>query len=256
MLSVISSKDNPRVKQAIKLCKSASLRSEEGLFFACTPKVVMDIIEAGFVAKELYFMQHEYDRYEKQLGDRDVYIITSDVRDKMSEDGTSQGVFGVFYMKTPDIEKIFSAQKLVILEDVQDPGNMGAIMRTALGFGYENIVVSAKCADIYSSKVLRSSMSASVKLNVYEAQDISKLVEDLNAKGFCTVATCIDGDQMLGESKIPLPLAIIIGNEGKGIQEKTLKQATNKLKIPMSSQLESLNAAVSASVVMWQLRGE
>lgn len=256
MLNVITSKDNPKVKWAIKLAKNGTLRFEEGLFFASTPKVVMDILQAGFEATDLFFMQCEYDRYEEKLAEENVYIITNDVNEKMSQDMTSQGVFGVFKTKKPDISAIFSANKLIILEDVQDPGNMGAIMRTALGFGYENVVVSAKCADIYSPKVLRSSMSASVKLNVYKVQDITAFVADLNKKGFCTVAACPCGDTVLGEKTIPLPVAIIIGNEGTGLCTQTINTASYKVKIPMSEKLESLNAAVSAAVVMWQLRGE
>ena len=112
MLNVIQSKDNPKVKNAIKLSKDAKLRTESGLFLASTPKVVMDILAAGFTAESLFFMQDEYDRYEDKLAGQPVYIITDAVNQKMSEDKTSQGVFGIFRMKKPDINKIFSAKKL------------------------------------------------------------------------------------------------------------------------------------------------
>ncbi|MEG2081842.1 MAG: RNA methyltransferase [Oscillospiraceae bacterium] len=256
MLNIIKSKDNPKIKQAVKLSKSPSERAEKGLFFASTPKVVTDIIKAGFEAESLFFMQGEYDRYETLLQDKDVFIITEEVSEKLCEDRTSQGVFGVFKIKKPDVGSIFSSQKLLILEDVQDPQNLGAIMRTALALGYENVVVSAKCADIYSPKVLRSGMTASVKLNVFKVQDIPQLVADLNAQGFATVASCLDTQSFLGKQEIPLPLAVIIGNEGSGISEKTLQAAKYKLKIPMSQRIESLNAAASAAIIMWQLRGE
>lgn len=256
MINVIQSKDNPRIKNAVKLSKDAKFRAETGLFFASTPKVVMDILNAGFVAESLFFMQDEYDVYENQLANQPVYIITDVVNQKLSEDKTSQGVFGVFKMKKPDINKIFSAKRLIVLEDIQDPGNMGAIMRTALAFGYENIVTSFKCADIYSPKVLRSSMTASVKLNVYKVKDIPQLVEDLSKQGFSTVATCLENSKELGSEKIQLPVAVLIGNEGNGLSEDTIKASRYKVKIPMSEQIESLNAAVSAGVMMWELRGE
>ncbi len=256
MLNVIQSKDNPRIKNAVKLSKDAKFRTETGLFFASTPKVVMDILNAGFIAESLFFMQDEYDMYENELEGQPVYIITDAVNQKLSEDKTSQGVFGVFKMKKTDINKIFSADKLIVLEDIQDPGNMGAIMRTALAFGYENIVTSFKCADIYSPKVLRSSMTASVKLNVYKVKDIPQLVRDLSAKGVSTVATCLENSTELGKEKIPLPVAVLIGNEGNGLSEDTINASRYKVKIPMSEQIESLNAAVSAGVMMWELRGE
>ena len=256
MLNVIQSKDNPKVKNAIKLSKDAKLRTESGLFLASTPKVVMDILAAGFTAESLFFMQDEYDRYEDRLAGQPVYIITDAVNQKMSEDKTSQGVFGVFRMKKPDINKIFSAKKLIVLEDVQDPGNMGAIMRTALAFGYEDIAVSTKCADIYSPKVLRSSMTASVKLNVCKVDDIPALVKQLGEKGFSTVATCLENSKELGSEKISLPVAVLIGNEGNGLSADTIAASTHRVKIPMSDKIESLNAAVSAGVMMWELRGE
>ena len=122
--------------------------------------------------------------------------------------------------------------------------------------GYEDIVVSAKCADIYSPKVLRSSMTASVKLNVCKVADIPALVKELSDKGFSTVATCLENSKELGSEKISLPVAVLIGNEGNGLSPHTIAASTHKVKIPMSEQIESLNAAVSAGVMMWELRGE
>lgn len=256
MLNYIESKDNPKVKNAVKLAKDAKLRSENGVFFASTPKVVMDIIAAGFDAESLFFTMDEYKKYADKLEDKNIYIINDAVNQKLSEDKTSQGVFGIFKMKTAQLDAIFAADKLIILEDIQDPGNMGAIMRTALAFGYNNIVVSAKCADIYSPKVLRSSMTASVKLNVYKSNDIPALVKQLGEKGFSTVATCLENSKELGSEKISLPVAVLIGNEGNGLSAETIASSTHKVKIPMSDKIESLNAAVSAGVMMWELRGE
>lgn len=256
MLNIIESKDNAKIKNAQKLAKDAKLRSENGVFFASTPKVVMDVLEAGFEAESLFFTKEEYEKYSAKVAGQKVYIISEAVNQKLSEDKTSQGVFGVFKMKTADVDKIFAADRLIILEDIQDPGNMGAIMRTALAFGYEDIVVSAKCADIYSPKVLRSSMTASVKLNVCKVEDIPAFVKQLGEKGFSTVATCLENSKELGSEKINLPVAVLIGNEGNGLSADTIAASTHKVKIPMSDKIESLNAAVSAGVMMWELRGE
>ena len=256
MLNTIESKDNPKIKYAQKLAKDAKLRSESGTFFASTPKVVMDILAAGFEDESLFVTQSEYDRFSAELAQHNVYIISKAVDEKLSEDKTSQGVFGIFKMKNADIDRLYSSRKLIVLEDIQDPGNMGAIMRTALAFGYEDIVVSAKCADIYSPKVLRSSMTASVKLNVCKVADIPAFVRELSSKGFSTVATCLENSKELGSEKISLPVAVLIGNEGNGLSKETIEASTHRVKIPMSEQIESLNAAVSASVMMWELRGE
>lgn len=256
MLNIIESKDNPKVKRAVKLSQDSKMRSSEGVFFASTPKVVMDILAAGFEPESLFFTREEYGRYAQVLSGMPVYIISRAVSDKLSEDKTSQGVFGIFRMKASNIDRIYSARKLIILEDIQDPGNMGAVMRTALAFGYEDIVVSGKCADIYSPKVLRSSMTASVKLNVCRIDDIPGLVKDLGQRGFSTVATCLENSTELGAEAISQPVAVLIGNEGNGLSQDTINAATHRVKIPMSDKIESLNAAVSAGIMMWELRGE
>ena len=256
MLNTIQSKDNPKIKYAQKLAKDAKLRNENSEFFASTPKVVMDILRAGFAAESLFFTQSEYEKFCAELDGENVYIISDAVNEKLSEDKTSQGVFGIFRMKTADMDRIYNAKKLIVLEDIQDPGNIGAIMRTALAFGYEDIIVSSKCADIYSPKVLRSSMTASVKLNVCKVADVPAFVTELSERGFSTVATCLENSKELGSEKINLPVAVLIGNEGNGLSQQTINASTHKVKIPMSEQIESLNAAVSAGVMMWELRGE
>ena len=256
MLSIINSKDNPKIKYAQKLAKDGRMRSETGTFFATTPKVVADLLKAGFKAESLFFVQQEYEKNADKLTGENVYIISDAVSEKLSEDKTSPGVYGIFKMKKPDPDRIYDSRKLIVLEDIQDPGNMGAIMRTALAFGYEDIAVSAKCADIYSPKVLRSSMTASVKLNVCRFDSIPRLVQDLSAKGFSTVATCLENSKELGSEKISLPVAVLIGNEGNGLSQDTINASTHRVKIPMTQHIESLNAAVSAGVMMWELRGE
>lgn len=255
MIFEIQSRDNPKIKNAVKLAKDSSYRNETGTFFASTKKVVFDILDAGFEAESLFFTQNEFDKTDKNFN-CDVYIINKAVEEKLNTDKASQGVFGIFKMKQPDINKIFSSKKLIILEDVQDPGNIGAVMRTALAFGYKDIVVSEKCADIYSPKVLRSSMTASVKLNVHREKDIPALAKKLTQNGVNCVAACLENSKELGSENIPLPIAVFIGNEGNGLTEKTIENCNYKVKIPMSDEIESLNAAISAAVIMWQLKGD
>ena len=200
MLNIIESKDNAKIKNAQKLAKDAKLRSETGVFFASTPKVVMDVLAAGFEAESLFFTKEEYEKYSAKVADQKVYIISEAVNQKLSEDKTSQGVFGIFKMKTADVDKIFAADRLIILEDIQDPGNMGAIMRTALAFGYEDIVVSTKCADIYSPKVLRSSMTAVLGTGCFY-RGIKTLGLLLQHPGifliYCTVLHCLLAPQIV-----------------------------------------------------------
>ena len=253
MVNFIESKDNPKIKNALKIANDASARRKNGLFFAATGKVVMDILAAGFKAQAVFCLQEEYDRLAGRLDGENVYVVSAAVADKLSEGKTEDGVWGLFEMKVADTESIFSARKLLVLEDVQDPNNMGAILRTALAFGYDNVVVSTKCADVFSRKVIRTSMTASVKVNVYKTADMAGFTHRLNEKGFTTVAACLEGAQQLGTVPVEMPVALYIGNEGNGLSDAVIEACRLRLKIPMSDRIESLNAAVSAAVLMWEV---
>ncbi len=256
MVNNIESKDNPKIKDALKLATDASYRRKSGLFFASTRKVVLDIMAAGFSPVSVFVVAPEYEKIKDRLDGVQCFIISEAVSQKLSESKTEDGVFAVFKMQKRDETQLFRRKKLLVLEDIQDPNNMGAIMRTALAFGYEDVVVSEKCADVYSRKVVRTSMTASVKLNVYRVGDIAGLTQRLNSQGFCTVAACLEGAQELGTVPTTLPLALYIGNEGNGLSDEVIQRCTLRLKIPMSDRIESLNAAVSAAVLMWELRNE
>lgn len=254
MINFIESKDNPKIKNALKIANDATYRRKNRLFFAATSKVVLDILDADFVHMAVFVLADEYEKFSARLPEKNVYMVSQAVADKLSEGKTEDGMWGVFEMKDADENAIFAADKLLVLQDVQDPNNMGAIMRTALGFGYENVVVSGKCADVYSRKVIRTSMTASVKLNVLKTNDMVAFTQKLNEKGFTTVAACLDGASDLGSVKTSLPVALYIGNEGQGLSDDVIENCRIRLKIPMSDRIESLNAAVSAAVLMWELR--
>lgn len=254
MINLIESKDNPKIKNALKIANDAFFRRKNGVFFAATSKVVLDIIDAGFAHQAVFVLADEYGKFADRLPGKNVYTVSRPVADKLSEGKTEDGVWAVFEMRSADEDAIFAADKLLVLQDVQDPNNMGAIMRTALGFGYENVVVSSKCADVYSRKVIRTSMTASVKVNVLKVADMVAFTQKLNEKGFTTVAACLDGASDLGTVKTSLPVALYIGNEGQGLSRDVIENCKIRLKIPMSDRIESLNAAVSAAVLMWELR--
>ena len=254
MINFIESKDNPKIKNALKIANDATYRRKNRLFFAATSKVVLDILDADFVHMAVFVLADEYEKFSARLPEKNVYSVSQAVADKLSEGKTEDGMWGVFEMKDADENAIFAADKLLVLQDVQDPNNMGAIMRTALGFGYENVVVSGKCADVYSRKVIRTSMTASVKLNVLKTNDMVAFTQKLNEKGFTTVAACLDGASDLGSVKTSLPVALYIGNEGQGLSDDVIENCRIRLKIPMSDRIESLNAAVSAAVLMWELK--
>lgn len=253
-MDIITSRDNPKIKYAVKIASDPGARRKENAFFASSSKAVLDIISAGFERKLIFATQEEYARHCRLLPRENVYIVSQPVADKLSEGKTDDGMYRVFAMKENTGTEDFFTGNLLVLQDVQDPGNMGAIMRTALAFGFDSVAVSAGCADVYSRKVIRSSMTASVKLNVMRISDAAEFAALLADKGYCTVAACLEGAQELGKRVIGRPAALFIGSEGQGLGRDVIAACEMRIKIPMSDRIESLNAAVSAAVLMWELR--
>ncbi len=255
-MEIIKSRDNPKIKYAVKLSKSASFRNDEGMFFASSKKIVNDLISYNFKIKYLFLSLDEYEKLENDDIKDKAFVITNEVEEKLSIDKSSQSHYAVFEMKKENVNDVFLKEKLLILEDLQDPQNVGAIMRTALAFGFKDIIISDKTADIYSPKVLRSSMTASIKLNVYKVKDFEKLVKDLHKNSFTTIAACLEGAKDLEEIEIQAidKTALFIGNEGNGLSNKILDNAKLKVKIQMEKDIESLNAAVSAAILMWEFK--
>ncbi len=253
MVNFIESKDNAKIKNALKIANDNAARKKQGMFFAATSKVVLDIIDAKFEAESVFCLEGEFEKHKDRLVNQNVYIVSSAVGDKLSEGKTEDGMWAVFHKKRQKKEDLFSRDKILVLEDVQDPNNMGAILRTALGFGYETVVASNKCADVFSRKVIRSSMTASVKVDVYKVDDMAAFTYRLNENGYTTVAACLEGAVPLGSVPVTKPFALYIGNEGNGLSDDVITACKTKVKIPMSERIESLNAAVSAAVLMWEL---
>lgn len=254
MVGNIESRDNPKIKYAIKAADDRTFRRKEGVFFASTSKVVSDMLDFGFEHRMIFVCCDVWEKHKDAMPKENVFIISRRVRDKLSEGKTEDGVYGVFCRRSIQPEKVLESEKLLVLQDVQDPGNMGAIMRTALAFGFENAVVTPGCADVYSRKVIRSSMTASVKMNVIRVDDLASFTADLGERGFCTVASCLEDAGELGEEKISRPVALYIGSEGQGLGRDVIAACKKRVKIPMSEKIESLNAAVSAAILMWELR--
>ncbi len=253
-MEIIKSRDNPKIKYAIKLSKSASFRKEEKKFFAASKKVVFDLIEFGYDLEFLFLSLDEYEKNKENIIEEKTFVITNDVAEKLSPDKSPMQIYAVFKMREENASDILKKDKILVLEDIQDPQNVGAIMRTALAFDFKDVVVSNKTADVYSYKVLRSSMTASAKLNIYKVDDFKNFTKKLNENSFTTIAACLLNAINLKAAKKPEKTALFIGNEGNGLSRDVLDNALLKVKIEMSEDIESLNAAVSAAVLMWEFK--
>ena len=163
---------------------------------------------------------------------------------------------GVVRMPVYEREKIVNQPdaKLLCLENIQDPGNLGTMFRTAEGAGMTGVVLTKGCVDLFNPKVVRSTMGALFRVPFYVCQDMEEEMILLQEQRFCFYAAHLQGTKDFTEESYEGSLGILIGNEANGLSDGVSERADYKVKIPMEGELESLNAAVSAALFMYEVK--
>ncbi len=193
-------------------------------------------------------------RISDMIGWMEHEVISTDQLKKISDTQTPQGILCI--MEQPDyslhdiIAKEDRPKLIMILEDIQDPGNLGTIFRTAEGAGASGIILSNGCVDIYNPKTIRSTMGSIYRMPFIYTDDLKSTVSDIKKEGISVYAAHLDGSKCFDEVEYG-DSAFLIGNEGNGLRDETAELADIKIKIPMEGDLESLNAAVAASILMY-----
>ena len=240
----IESINNKTVKNIASL-KQKKYRDKTGLFIAEGERNVRDgalkqTPEAIFVS-DGFGGDIEYPC--------DIYSVTKEVFEKISDTGTPQGILGVFKKKTVDINS-FSDENILILNGVSDPGNAGTLMRTALAFGYSSVIADRGCADLYGTKSVRAAMSAVFGLKICISDNLTEDLKILKEKGYHIYCADMDGKD-IRKTDFEFPLGVIVGNEANGVDGDVISLSEKKVSIPMNKEMESLNAAVAGSLVMY-----
>lgn len=255
---MIESMNNPQVKRIGKLKKSSRFRRQERGFIAEGFKMAAEGLEHGLV-QTLYVAESARKEYFLKLshtiGEEDIEWVSDAVFRQISDTAAPQGVLAVIRMPEYDRGKILSEERatLVCLEDIQDPGNLGTIMRTAEGAGMGGVVLSKGCVDLFNPKVVRSTMGALYRMPYYITEDMSTEVEYLQSQGFQIAAARLDAELDYTHADYRGKTGLLIGNEARGLCPGTAEKADVGVKIPMEGQLESLNAAVSAALLMYEV---
>ena len=185
-----------------------------------------------------------------------IEVLTDTVFAHASDTKTPQGVLCVVRQKSYKLEDLLKGEKrhLLVLDNLQDPGNMGTIVRTAEGAGVTGVIMSRDCVDIYNPKTIRSTMGSIYRMPFYYAEDILKAIRKIKDAGIKVYAAHLDGEKSYDEEDYAFSCAFLIGNEGNGLREETSKMAEHYIIIPMSGEVESLNAAIAASVLMFEVK--
>lgn len=257
MAEQILSRDNPLVKRACKLAGSGSARAEEGLFFAEGIKLCMDLA-ASCKAEMLFCTQEAYDAVPSIGGNaQKVYIISGPVAEKLSQTRTSQGVFGLFVNPDNTLENLDTQKGILFAENLQDPSNVGAVIRSAAAFGMGGVVFTAGSADYLGPKALRASMGCALRIPVAAGLETKETADFLRSRGVTIYAAALDeGACSLDNLNPAQQFAVMVGNEGAGLTSTALACADQRIYIPMHSGVESLNASVAASVLMYDLKSK
>lgn len=252
---MITSSANGKVKQVMNLIKKAKARNESGLFVAEGLRIFKEIpaerIESIFVSEG--FLKEK--DHKKLITGMQYEVLTDEVFRVMSDTRTPQGILALVKQQTytpEDLTRTPGPAFLMILENIQDPGNLGTIIRAGEGAGITGILMNSTTADIYNPKVIRSTMGSVFRVPFAYTNDLTASILRLKEQGIRLYAAHLAGRNNYEKEDYTVDTGFLIGNEGNGLTEETARLADAYIKIPMMGSVESLNAAVAASVLMFE----
>ena len=236
-----SSVDNKKIKELKKLSLK-KYRDLENMFLVEGEHLIKEAYNSGYL-KEL--LLEEGFSYELDI---ETNYVSSGVMKYLSNLDTPTKMIGVCEKK----ETAISGNHILILDDVQDPGNVGTIIRSAMAFNIDTIILSNGCADVYSSKVIRSSQGMIFKVNIVYA-DLKECILKLKENGFQIIGTKVNGGNELKSLEKREKFAIIMGNEGNGVHKEILDLCDDYIYIKMNEKCESLNVGVATGIILYEV---
>ena len=241
---ILTSKNNPLIKETAAL-KEKKARKEQGMFLVEGRKMAVECQRSSFEIDRV-FVAESYEG-ENPFSEEKTVCVSDDVFRFLSDEKTPQGI--LCRIKIPTRTLTAPKGQCLLLDGVADPGNVGTIIRTANAAGYEEIYLTEECADPYSPKSVRASMSGVFFTKIYRANR----AEILSVLSETPIVVADMGGENVFSFTPPKRFALAIGNEANGISEMVQARATHTVKIPMQASQESLNAAISAGIIMYVL---
>lgn len=249
MMEQITSAQNAKVKQANKLKKKKE-RDKTGLLLVEGTHLIEEAVKSRLTVKQLFVVEPE--RFDAALIDaaEEAYHINFKVAETLSGTVTPQGIFAV--IEKPDVaSKVSEAKQVLLLDRIQDPGNLGTLIRTADAAALDLIVLSPGTADAYQDKVLRSSQGSVFHLPIV-TQALPEFIESFEGSIY---GTALEDAVNFNEEAAQEKFALLLGNEGQGVDPELLAHTTKRLTIPMYGDAESLNVAIAGSILIYKLKG-
>ena len=251
---MITSASNQKIKNLISIIQKSKARREQDVFITEGVKMFqeapMDKIVEVYVAESFY----ETGTAREKIQQCGYEILSDELFKKVSDTQTPQGILCVMKQYHYELEDLFQKENplFLILEDIQDPGNLGTMIRTAEGAGVDGIIMTKGTVDIYNPKTIRSTMGSVYRMPFIYTDDLLGVMKQLQEKQVKLYAAHLKGNQFYHQLDYKGATAFLIGNEGNGLKDETADAADVYMKIPMEGKVESLNAAVASVILMYE----
>ena len=260
---MITSANNQQMKQVAALLKKAKERREKKSFVVEGPKMVQEApanwLKAVYVS-EFFMEKAENKELLKQLEVRcgsvqaPFEVVADSVFKSVSDTQTPQGIMAIVQMPEYEMSQLLQGEKthLLILESIQDPGNLGTMVRTGEGAGITGVIMNKTTVDLFNPKTIRSTMGSIYRVPFMVTDNLADTMDVLKQQGVSLYAAHLKGQHMYDEEDYTKACGFLIGNEGNGLSDEIADLADTYIKIPMEGQVESLNAAISATLLMYE----
>lgn len=256
---IITSVQNNKIKQ-LRSLKQKQSRDDLNMFSAEGDKVIHDAICAGLTATDIFVQDTKIDKFDKLLSlamqkNIPVNIVNEKIMSAISQTKSPQGVAATFYKKQNSFshEVLKDARFVAILEEIKDPGNLGTIIRTCDAVGVD-LIIMENCTDIYNNKVIRASMGSIFNLPCYIVS-LRECISQMAAGGWQIGCGHLDGDNFYNRKQLQ-NVALVIGNETRGITDETAGLCTHLWKLPMNGEADSLNASIAAGIMLYDIHNK
>lgn len=255
-MQVISSKDNELIKH-IKKLKDKKYRDENNEYIVEGVKLIEEAVQEKAKIKKIIVCEDTTRTYEiptqvmLEIAKYECVYVTDKIFSSITQVTNPQGVMAIIEKNAENQEIDYTQDIIIALDNVQDPGNLGTILRTVDSIGLKQIIVSKDTVDAFNSKVVRSTMGAIFRVKIIEVEDLIQTIKEMRKHHFKLMVTSLQTENSIYDIEFNKKI-IVIGNESNGVSKEIQDMADEKAKIPMLGKTESLNASVAAGVVMYE----
>lgn len=255
-MQTITSKDNELIKHIRKL-KDKKYRDESNEYVVEGAKLVEEAVKENAKIKQIIVCEDTTRTYEipthimLEIARYECISVSNKIFNIITQVTNPQGIMAIIEKNAQDAQIDYSQDIIVVLDDVQDPGNLGTILRTVDSIGLNQIIVSKGTADAFNSKVVRSTMGAIFRIKIIEVENLAQAIKEMRKHHFKLMVTSLQTKNSIYDIDFNKKI-IVIGNEANGVSKEIQDMADEKAKIPMLGRTESLNASVAAGVVMYE----